>query len=335
MHRGRLNMVQLVYHRMFFSTGLLALKRKMRPRNTITVLAYHTLESPRFLRNVLGIHSSESDFNAQINYIASHHTVLSMSELLSILSFRMSAPENAVVITFDDGYADVYNIAYPRMKALGLPGTVFLTTEAVTCQRSIWTNRLYGFIEAAANRKVTIEFDGRKPLTVDLTDSHSRMIGALAVCGMLKTMSPEERLTALHAVARALGVDPQFDPIEQLPMLSWDQVAILHREGFTIGSHSVTHPILSMCSEERQWMELSESKQEIETRLNAPCRVLAYPNGQPGDISDATRAIAKECGYEAGFRFTAGPVRSGIDPFDTPRHPVFEVPLASFAVALA
>lgn len=334
MQRGKLTVIPLVVHQVMYSTGLLALKRRFKPRNAITVLAYHALESPRFLRNVLGIKACEADFKAQIEYIAANYNVLSMSELLSILSFRMPVPPNAIVITFDDGYADVFTIAYPKLKALGIPATVFLTTESVTCQKSIWTNKLYGIIEAASNLKPTLEIAGHH-MELDLSDPRFRMRDALSICSILKGMTPEERITALHSIARGLNVDPQYDPIEQLPMLNWEQVSILQRDGFLIGSHTVTHPILSRCSEERQWMELSESKHEIETKTSAPCRVLAYPNGQLGDATDATRAIAKECGYEAAFRFTSGPVRSGIDNYDVPRHPVFEVPLASFASALS
>jgi peptidoglycan/xylan/chitin deacetylase (PgdA/CDA1 family) len=118
-------------------------------------------------------------------------------------------------------------------------------------------------------------------------------------------------------------------------MLDWKHVRKLRDAGITIGSHTVTHPILSFCSPERQKEELVLSKQVIETHLDEPCRYLAYPNGQKGDFDDVTRSLVRKIGYDAAFSFTGGAVKTGMDPTALPRQPIFEIPLNSFAVSLA
>ena len=89
--------------------------------------------------------------------------------------------------------------------------------------------------------------------------------------------------------------------------LSWDEVRKLSHKGFAIGSHTVTHPILTRCSDVELKWELSTSKQKIEQELSRECPWIAYPNGGPSDFSPEVLSVTEKCGYHVAFVLTEKP----------------------------
>jgi peptidoglycan/xylan/chitin deacetylase (PgdA/CDA1 family) len=83
--------------------------------------------------------------------------------------------------------------------------------------------------------------------------------------------------------------------------MTWDEVRALRAQGFEIGSHTVSHPILTRIPQGKLETELTESKRTIERELNAPCEAIAYPNGGPADVSETVFAAARLAGYRLGF----------------------------------
>jgi peptidoglycan/xylan/chitin deacetylase (PgdA/CDA1 family) len=96
--------------------------------------------------------------------------------------------------------------------------------------------------------------------------------------------------------------------------LSWEEVRQLDNRDFSIGSHSVSHPILTTLSPSQLVSELSTSKSRIESELGKPCPWLAYPNGGPADFSPAVIAAAEETGYKVAFTLMERINRRLLDP---------------------
>jgi peptidoglycan/xylan/chitin deacetylase (PgdA/CDA1 family) len=101
------------------------------------------------------------------------------------------------------------------------------------------------------------------------------------------------------------------------PLLSGDDVRALHAAGLEIGSHTVTHPDLSLLDFAGALAELETSKRELEALLDAPVQVLAYPFGS---ASDETAAASRAAGYRAACR-TIG-LGSWSNPFALPRQAI-------------
>jgi peptidoglycan/xylan/chitin deacetylase (PgdA/CDA1 family) len=334
--RTFINKTKLLRNAFLYKTGLLQAKRVVFPRSRVIILAYHTIETPRFLTDALGIQFSKLDFIKQISHIRKHHPVIDLDTLLKGLDGQIELPRNAVVITFDDGYKDVQQIALPILNKYDMPATLFITTDAIDIGRSLWTNKLYSAISNTSKNSIEFAFpDELQPKYYPLKYSKEKKTTSLSLSGNLKTLSPTLRTQMLSKLFESLEVDSSYDPCDQLPMLDWDDIRQLQSHNFTIGSHTVSHPILSKCSCEEQRKELAESKNTIENLLGIPCKVLAYPNGQPDDFTTETMRLAEEVGYEAAFSFFAGVVNPGIDMFRIPRNPIFEVPLHTFATQIS
>lgn len=100
-----------------------------------------------------------------------------------------------------------------------------------------------------------------------------------------------------------------------LPWMSWDQVRELAARGFTIGSHTDKHVPLCTQDESALRMDLETSKERLERELGASARFFAYPFGGRNDISDASRHMVREIGFECCLSCFGGvnPVKS--DPY--------------------
>jgi peptidoglycan/xylan/chitin deacetylase (PgdA/CDA1 family) len=96
----------------------------------------------------------------------------------------------------------------------------------------------------------------------------------------------------------------------------------MHAAGHAVAGHTVTHPLLSQCSDEQQWREISNSKRRIEETLGSSIDGFSYPVGIPGSYTDVTARLVREAGYQWAFSFQGGYVdlsRSRPDAFRLPR----------------
>lgn len=95
-------------------------------RKTRTLL-YHQISD-----NSLSPYSvSPVDFEKQVAYLAQNYKVISLDKLLGYIRAKQKVPNNAVVITIDDGYQDNYTFAYPILKKYSIPATIFVCTEFI------------------------------------------------------------------------------------------------------------------------------------------------------------------------------------------------------------
>lgn len=100
---------------------------------TVPVLTYHKLS-----RN--GTHDAmtvrEADFEAQMRFLRENgYRVIPLDDLFEFLQFRRQIPSRSVVITFDDGWSSVHDIALPILKKYGYPATLFVYTDLIVGSR--------------------------------------------------------------------------------------------------------------------------------------------------------------------------------------------------------
>jgi peptidoglycan/xylan/chitin deacetylase (PgdA/CDA1 family) len=99
---------------------------------TVPVLTYHNFSETK--QDVMMVR--RSDFDAQMQFLKDNdYTPITLDELFDFLLYRKEIPEKAVVITFDDGWRGVYDIAYPILKKYGFPATLFVYTDLINGNR--------------------------------------------------------------------------------------------------------------------------------------------------------------------------------------------------------
>jgi glycosyltransferase involved in cell wall biosynthesis/peptidoglycan/xylan/chitin deacetylase (PgdA/CDA1 family) len=208
------------------------------------------------------------------------------------------------VLTFDDGYRDNVEHAWPILRRHGVPWTIFVATDFADGRGRLWWLEL----EAAIARldRVLLSSDG------ELLDFPSRTTEEKeatfeAVYAHLRT-GPEDRLRAAIAdLAAQAGVDTGRLATDLC--LGWDELHALAREpDVSIGAHSVSHSTLSKCNSVSAMREIVESKALLEQRLGRSVRHMAYPFGDPSAVGAREFRLARQAGFATAITSQPGHV---------------------------
>ena len=112
---------------------------------------------------------------------------------------------------------------------------------------------------------------------------------------------------------------PRQAPAKYAPC-SWSELREMAESGFVdIGSHTVTHPILSSITDEESWQELSLSRGQIEEGSGRNPLAFCFPNGMPGDYRPTQVKQIADAGYACSVLASFGLVDQRADPYGLPR----------------
>lgn len=215
---------------------------------------------------------------------------------------RRGARAPFAALTFDDGYRDNRDHAWPVLKRHGAPWTLFATTDYLDGGGRLWWLELEEAI--ARLDRIRVSEDG---VALDLAcrSPDEKQAAYDALYGQLRA-GPEERLRHVTAaLAREAGVEPRR-LVESL-CLRWDELAELAREpDVTIGAHTISHPMLAKHPEPVARREILEGKTILERRLGRPVRHLAYPVGDPTSAGPREFRLAAEAGFETAVTTRPG-----------------------------
>lgn len=262
-------------------------------------------------------------FARQMEWLARHKQVVSLDEFLRRRDARGKAPErDLVVLTFDDGYRDNGTHAAPILQSLGLPATFYITSSCVRERMPFWPEILARMIERT--RASSLRIDGAVlatdpaplPQPIPLGSPAERRRACLGLIARIRTLPMTRIAAALDAVASALDADKEAAREAAPPVLSAEEICAMDRAGFTIGSHTVTHPYLASETEERQREELVASRAELEGVLEKPVVHFCYPGG---GYTERTRRLVEEAGYRSATTSDLGIAGIEDDPFRLPR----------------
>lgn len=198
----------------------------------------------------------ESEFRKQMEHLKEHYNVVSLSEALKTIGRPSKKPK--AVITFDDGYANNYTVAYPILKELQVPATIFLVPSMVDTNNLFWYDRLrtslVGNIESNKIEEIVESYKSRHPHTIDhLVDEFVRGY----------------RLAAGQQVQEAYGI------------LTYGQIYEMQGSGLiTFDSHTQRHEILTQLVNDEPYETIGQSLEVMRSRGIECGNVFCYPNGR-------------------------------------------------------
>lgn len=305
---------------LLFNTGLVACARaRGGPQSAlIRVLAYHSVAPAQTAYCKRDIRVDPPEFARQMAYLARHYRVLPLDEALARLTSGRSLPAKAVVITFDDGYRDNYDHAFPVLQRWGLPATFFVVSAAVCGRSPFWVGQLQLALMSAVDlAPVRRAFAMTAHAAADDAVSRQEVIDLISA--QINRADTTGRAQLLERAYSSLDFDPGL-PAHIPPVLSPAQLREMAAAGMTIGSHSATHSILTSLDPGTAERELLESKRELESMVERSVEHFAFPNG-PGvaNFSAAAARLVSACGYRSACTSFRGMLKSGSDLFAIPR----------------
>lgn len=278
-------------------TGILPILFRLRfaRMDQILVLLYHRIGVPR---DSFDAAVTVRHFEDQMLFLRKHFKVVSVAEALEYKGRGENPDKPLAVITFDDGYRDNWEKAYPVLRKYELPATFFITTGCVGNKELLWTSK----VEAMFRRSPVeiLELRSLVPARVfRLRDHEGRMRACHEVKNEMKHVSDLERQEILKELETCMAWQSLPEEPESFEMLSWDEVRQMARDPLVeIGSHSVSHRMLGNLSGEDLHYELVESKRRVEEETGRPARYVSYPGNS---YNEDVEGCAREAGYEAGF----------------------------------
>ncbi len=283
------------------------------------ILGYHRIVedfAATARREMPSMLTSTQMFERHLDLVGQHFRFASLDEIGEHLVSGEPFSTPTAAVTFDDGYRDNYEQAFPILKRKGIPAAVFVVTNLIG--RPSWQihDKLFHLITKA----FAAWDDPRRELsallkTLDLPANHL-LRARSATSSPMSTVSallPELSVSSVRRVMAALEAATGNGFHDLALSLTWPMVEEMHRAGIIIGSHTCRHVSLPAESRETMVAELEESKRAIEEHLGTPARHFAYPGGQftSRDVEALERA-----GYRFGYTAC---------PHQDPRHPTLTI----------
>lgn len=311
---------------MLDATGVLGRLTKRTPGDA-AILMYHRVV-PRHEANPgmeAGMYVEPATFDLHLKYLAEHFHVVPLAELAALLrgDAGNKTRKPLCAITFDDGWVDFIEHAFPALRRHDAPATVFLPTNFIGTRDWFWTDRLAYLLHTThADRLKGSRGTCVNPLAEKLLELPGPpSLQTDAAINLLKTHRTEEVEEVLAELSQAVGISP-LPP--KRAFLSWEEVAELSRSRLvSFGSHTARHQILTTLTDEEVREELTRSKDKLleQGAVDPSFIPFCYPNG---NFNDAIAGIVAEAGYSLAVTTREGWVAPDSDSYSLKRVAVHE-----------
>ena len=275
--------------------------------NDLRLLAYHRVfdvaDESNFPFDPELISASTADFQAQIEHVATYFVPVTCADVLAAIGGGRALPRRAIVITFDDGHADNYTHAFPVLRRLGVPATIFLSTAYIGEAGTFWFDNVANTMFRAPRGSYRVPgLNG--PLR--LADVASRRLASDVTLRHLKELPDTQRRDVITSLNELLKTDLDVNDSAMSGAMSWDQVREMASTGIEFGSHTVSHPVLTQLDDVALDRELVESRETIAAQIGRSVDIIAYPVGGPRAFDSRVIAAVQRAGYRLGLSYVSG-----------------------------
>jgi peptidoglycan/xylan/chitin deacetylase (PgdA/CDA1 family) len=314
-------------------SGATRLLESLPGRPSLIVLNFHRIGDAEKTPYDSGAFScSTAEFHWQVGHLKRRYRIVDLDEAVEIVRGRTAMSRPSVLLTFDDGYRDNFDQAYPVLRAHGVSGAFFLPTSFIGTGLLPWWDKIAFVVKNSKRSRIALEYP--EPAAFDLAPP-LRENSIAAILKLFKRPSVTDTERFIRELETACGFERPADSAERC-FLNWDEAREMQRNGMRFGSHTRSHDILSKLPYSGQLEELRESRRALESELGRAIDTLAYPVGQPDTFNDDTFKALAEARYSTAFSFYSGANIPGkIHPYDVLRGGADDEDRPSFRLRVA
>jgi|SRR5579872_149901 len=262
----------------------------------------------------------------QLRLLKAHYDVIAPEDFLAWRQIEQKLPRRAVLLTCDDGLLNCLTDMLPVLQDENVKCLFFVTGASAEQSRSmLWYEELFLMLLKGPAGPLEVSSEGISVGgTLDRRDQRQAVWWDLV-----------KRLSQLDATRRAsfiyslrdrfwANADPAFgDPssptCRRYGLLTCSEVRQLISAGMSIGSHTLSHPMLSQLPPGVAYEEVAESRTRLEVAFNKRVWAFAYPFGDPQSVTSRVLAMPQEAGYQAALLNFGGGLGSALPPYSLPR----------------
>ncbi len=262
------------------------------PSPKLLVLVFHRIVS-KIISDPLNIMLSEKKFIRQLDALAGKYPVISLSDAVRQAESGKVKAKCQVVLTFDDGYRDNYEVAFPVLRKKGVPATFFIASDYIDSSVPLWD---FFLISMLFHNKIDDIHIGNNIVRKKAVESRPSFV--FRAFDEIKSLEPEKRHQIIDLLRIRAGSGGSVPTCAADRCMTWEDARKMSHAGMEFGSHGTSHTSLARVTGKVAEKEIMASKDIIERNIQKRCDHFAFPFGSRRDYSDALVASVGKAGYK-------------------------------------
>jgi peptidoglycan/xylan/chitin deacetylase (PgdA/CDA1 family) len=244
-----------------------------------TLFPYHHLVSDEEVPHVRHLYSYKNirQFQADLDHLLKHLRPVPVSDVVNAVLSGEPLPPRSFLLSFDDGFREVYDIIAPMLSAKGVPAVFFVNPAFLDNRQLFYRCKISLVIEALSHKKSDDPLFARCARMLEMGPSTTRE--------ELSQGLREINNLNLHLLDRlAERLELSFDDYLRTarPFMTVGQVKELGAKGFTIGAHSWDHPYYDLVPGEEQKRQTVESALYVQQHFSPAYNLFSFPHSDAG-----------------------------------------------------
>lgn len=236
-----------------------------------------------------------------VNHLqANNFDIISMDDVKERLVAKTN--KKFAVLTFDDGYLDNYTHAFPFFVKNKLPFTIYISNSMPAGTALVWWYALEEIIRK--NKQIAFMYRQNNYLYfINSSDDEKNVFNTIrSLILALNSVEKDEFLTYFFNLFRI-----NIQDYSKHFSLTWEQIKALSKHKLvTIGAHTKNHLALSQIDSKEAFIEIIDSKTELENKLSKPVKHFAYPFGSVNEVNSETIKLAESIGFTTAVTTIGG-----------------------------
>ena len=276
------------------------------PNNKMKIiLMYHRVadELPK-VKHDPHLFVKSDTFEMHINEISKYFTIVTLDEMLN----NAQNNKRLCVLTFDDGWLDNYETAYPIIQKSNVPATIFLPINDIGTTQRFWFDHLFFLANSLSSTEDQNAYISHFQTIIPAWNSKELSTASiLELTEKLKSFDPQLLYDIIDTAYTKLEIELPFEKV----LMNWKQVQEMGQNGISFGSHGLNHDILPTLSNQSKKNIVFESLSILKDKTVTSIPFFSYPNG---NWDHETVDFLKRAGYH-GAVTTENGFCNGTNPF--------------------
>lgn len=272
-------------------------------RNKLIILLFHGISKSSFTFTHEQYLTISNFLKVIMFLIKKKYKFISLTEWVDLVNNKKNIKNRYAILTFDNGFKNIIDYAYPIMKKYYVKGCFFVISDLIGTNQLLWTDSIELFFRNYKNSKFKFTFKDKR-IEYSLTSKLEIKKASSDIVNKLRTLNYKERI--LHLKQFNLKTNAKNIKIfpKEYTISNWKELRSLDKNILEIGCQTKTHTLLDILkSEDEFYKELFLSKKKIEEEIGYPIKHLSYPSGS---YDKYVIQFARKYGYSTGVSVEYG-----------------------------